>query len=696
MDISIAHVSGGRVRVRVRKEQRAAHVFEAARCMLAALPGLGGVRVSPRTGSIVLFSLERLALETALRALVAFEAAAVPLPPAPKDREDNPARRLLPMLATRYLAPPLIRPFITLWRALPYFARGLAELSKTKLNVEVLDAAAIGVSLLRRDFLSASTIIFLLAVGDVLAEWTRRKSRQKLAEELALRVDTVWVRDNGEERAIPFSELQRGQSVVVRSGTAIPVDGPVLGGEALVNESAMTGEPLGVLRKAGHSVYAGTVVEEGEILVQVREKGDGTRIQSILQFIDTSEELKAGIQSQAERMADAIVPFSFGLSLGTFALTGNLMKASSALMVDYSCAIKLATPLAILAAMREGAGRGVLFKGGRFLELMAKADTIVFDKTGTLTESRPAITGISPFGGHSETEVLRLAACLEEHFPHPVAKAVVRCAEERDVKHREMHATVTYIAAHGIVSTVGGERVVIGSRHFLAEDEHVDVAEAGPVERAAARKGHSLLYLAMGGKLIGVLQVSDPVRPEAAGVLRRLREAGFTRQVMLTGDGALTAATVARQLGITEYVAQVLPHQKAEYVKKLRDEGRIVVMVGDGINDSPAMSLADVGVAVRDGTDLAREVADVMLQGHGIGGLLLARELAARGLGRIRANFGAIVGGNTLLLGLGLFGALMPASSALLHNLLTVAVSGNSLRRLLPPGDRAQVPLLKK
>lgn len=674
-----------RVRLRVAQRGYDSHVFVAIQKTLGAVPGIEGAKASARTGSITLRSNDRTALENALRALVNFDETAVPRSIGCEREEEHPPR-LLPMLLTRYLAPPVIRPLLTLWRALPYIGRGLAQLGKTRLNVEVLDAAAIGVSLLRRDFLSASTIIFLLAVGDVLADWTRRKSRQKLAEELAMRVDTVWIREEGKEKAIPFSELQKDQVVVVRSGTAIPVDGPVLEGEALVNESAMTGESLGVLRKAGSFVYAGTVVEEGELLVQVRDKGDATRIQSILQFIDSSEELKAGIQSRAEHMADAIVPYSFGLSLATFLLTGNLIKASSALMVDYSCAIKLATPLAILAAMREGASRGVLFKGGRFLETMGSADTIVFDKTGTLTEARPSITAVIPFEGRTERDVLRLAACLEEHFPHPVAKAVVHCAEERDVKHHEMHAKVSYIAAHGIVSTVGEDRVVIGSRHFLAEDERVDLSPAEAVEADAARKGHSLLYLGVGGRLAGVLCVSDPIRPEAADVLRRLRAAGFTRQVMLTGDGRHTAATVAAQLGITEFAAQILPHQKAEYIKKLQAEGRTVVMVGDGINDSPAMALADVGVAVQDGTDLAREVSDVMLQGHGIGGLLLARELAVRSMGRIRVNFAAIIAGNSLLLGLGLFGVLMPASSALFHNLLTVLVSGNSLRRMLPPG----------
>lgn len=685
MNFTIAHASMTRLRLRVAQRGYGNHVFVAIQKTLGAVPGIEEAKASARTGSITLRSNDRTALETALRALVNFDETTAPRSIDCERQEASPPR-LLPMLMTRYLVPPVIRPLLTLWRALPYIGRGLVQLGKTRLNVEVLDAAAIGVSLLRRDFLSASTIIFLLAVGDVLADWTRRKSRQKLAEELAMRVDTVWIREEGKEKAIPFSELQKDQVVVVRSGTAIPVDGPVLEGEALVNESAMTGESLGVLRKAGSFVYAGTVVEEGELLVRVRDKGDATRIQSILQFIDSSEELKAGIQSHAEHMADAIVPYSFGLSLATFLLTGNLMKASSALMVDYSCAIKLATPLAILAAMREGASRGVLFKGGRFLETMGKADTIVFDKTGTLTEARPDITAVIPFEGRTERDVLRLAACLEEHFPHPVARAVVHCAEKRDVKHHEMHAKVSYIAAHGIVSTVGEDRVVIGSRHFLAEDEQVDLSSAEAVEMDAAQKGHSLLYLGVGGRLAGVLCVSDPIRPEAAGVLRRLRAAGFTRQVMLTGDGKHTAATVAAQLGITEFAAQILPHQKAEYIKKLQAEGCTVVMVGDGINDSPAMALADVGVAVQDGTDLAREVSDVMLQGHGIGGLLLARELSVRSMGRIRANFAAIVAGNSLLLGLGLFGTLMPASSALFHNLLTVLVSGNSLRRMLPPG----------
>ncbi|MDR2826338.1 MAG: heavy metal translocating P-type ATPase [Deltaproteobacteria bacterium] len=653
---------------------------------LAGISGLDSFRVSTRTGSIILRSSDGQALEAALRMLVFFDESTVDRSMENEKGQggEPPPPGALTLLISRFLMPPILRPILTLWKALPFFSLGLSKLFKGRLSVEVLDAAAIGTSLLRRDFASASTIILLLGIGESLAYWTRKKSRQTLTEQLALTVDSVWIEEDGKEKLIPYAELCTGQLVVVRAGGAIPVDGYVRGGEALVNESSMSGEPLAVRRAAGSYVYAGTVIEEGQILVAVDAKGDATRIQSIVRFIDSSELLKAGIQSKAEHLADAIVPFSFGISLLAFLLTGSLLKASSALMVDYSCAIKLATPLTILAAIREGAGRGVLFKGGRFIEGMAEADTIVFDKTGTLTEARPSVTRVIPFAGRTENEVLCLAACLEEHFPHPVAHAVVFCAKERKLSHSEMHSQVNYISAHGISSTVEGEKVIIGSRHFVADDEQVDVSLALKAEEEAARNGASLLYLAVGGILSAVLCVSDPVRPEAANSLRALRSAGFSRLIMLTGDNRQSAAFAAERLGINDFEAQLLPHGKADYISGLKDGGHVVVMVGDGINDSPAMSLADVGVSMLDGADLARETADITLQNQGLQGLLLARELSVRVMRRIRTNFAVIVTGNSILLTLGLFGIFTPALSALAHNLLTVLVSANSVRSLLP------------
>ena len=488
------------------------------------------------------------------------------------------------------------------------------------------------------------------------------------------------VRRGGQELQIPLEHLADGDLVVVRAGSAIPVDGRVMEGEASVNQASMTGEALGVLRAPGSFVFAGTVVEEGWIAVEPTGVGRQTRFHQIVRFIDESEARKAGIQGKMERLADAVVPFSFLLAGLVLLVTRNPMRAAGVLMVDYSCALKLATPLAILAAIREGAGRGVLVKGGRFLEVLAQADAVVFDKTGTLTESRPHVREVVPAPGRTREEVLRLAACLEEHFPHPVARAVVRRAEEENLHHQEEHADVKYVVAHGIASELRGQRVFIGSRHYIEQDEGISVESMLPEVARLAEAGQSVLYLAINNDIAGLIGVEDPLRRESPEIIRSLREHGARRIVMLTGDDERSAAAVARRLGIDEYRAQVLPTDKAEIVKSLKDEGFRVLMIGDGINDSPALSAADAGVTLRDGADLAREVADVVLTRGGLGEIITAMELGRRTMDRVRFNFGAAVGLNTLYLAGSLFGLLPPGGSAVLHNLTTLGVCVNAMR----------------
>ena len=580
------------------------------------------------------------------------------------------------------LLPPPIRVALTVKNALGFWQRGLAALGRGKLNVDVLDAAAITTSLAKGDFSTAASIMALLRVTDLLEEYTRKKANAALSQSLALNIEQVWVlRDTGEVR-LPLAQVAVGDCIRVRTGGVIPLDGEVAGGEALVNEASMTGEPLPALRKMGHSVYAGTVVEEGTLTLRVRTLADNTRIQHIVAMIDRSEALKAGIQSKAEKLADTIVPFSFIVSALTLLVTRDIAKASSVLMVDYSCAIKLTTPISIITAMREAANEKILVKGGKHLEAFALADTMVFDKTGTLTVASPQVAKVIAFDGYTTDEVLRLAACLEEHFPHSVAKAIVRHAEENDLHHEEEHADVEYIVAHGIASMLNHERVLIGSEHFIFDDEHIPRPLAHEADIARESEGYSVVYLAVGGRAAGMICVDDPVRTEAKAVLTALKAQGINRILMLTGDGEAAARKACEALGITEYQAQVLPEAKADILRALRAEGRTVIMVGDGINDSPALSAADVSVAMKDGADIAKEVADITLLTENLDGLLTLRQLATRTMARIQNNYRIILGFNTLLLAAGITGAITPAASAVLHNASTLAVSGASLRRV--------------
>lgn len=565
--------------------------------------------------------------------------------------------------------------------AVPIIREGVSELFRGRLNVAVLDAAALVVSLLRRDFKTAGLLVLLLGMGEMLENYARKKSMASLAEQLSVKCDVVWIREGDALRQKPLAEATPDDVIVVRSGSVIPVDGVVLDGEAAVNQTAMTGEPLAVHRTSGGAVFAGTVVESGEIAIRPTGIGDGTRLSQIISFVEESEKAKAGIESKALKFADAIVPFNFALAALVWIFTRDLTRTASVLLVDYSCALRLATPLAILSSMKEGTARGVVVKGGRYLEALAEVDTVVFDKTGTLTNATPRLSDVVSLREDlSEDELLRLSACLEEHFPHPVSRAIVHAAEEKGLAHHdERHdAEVKYVVAHGICSKVDGETVLLGSRHFIEDDEGVSCAPAlAHVERLAAQ-GKTILYVALSGRLIGVLGIEDPIREEAAGVIEALHARG-KKVVMLTGDDERTAAAVAKRLGIDAWRAQVLPSDKADEVLRLKDAGAKVLMIGDGINDSPALSAADVGVTMRDGTDIAQEVADVIMA-PSLEYLLVALDLGEATMRRIRQNVALSVGLNSAFLAGGLTGLLMPDVSALLHNATTIGVCLNAMR----------------
>lgn len=567
--------------------------------------------------------------------------------------------------------------------SVPFVLSGVKSLLRGRFDVAVLDGAALLVSLLRRDFRTAGLLIVLLGLGEMLESYTRKKSMASLADELALRVDSVWVRRGDGNVKIALRDVTKEDVVVVHAGNAIPVDGIVVDGDGSVNQASMTGEPLPVHRMKGGTVFAGTVLEDGELMIRPTGVGDGTRLQQIVRFIENSEAAKAGIEGKALKWADRIVPYHFLLAGLVWLVTRDFARMASVLMVDFSCALRLATPLAILTAMRTGTQRGVVVKGGKYLEALAEVDTVVFDKTGTLTASAPKLSDVVSLDERYDADdLLRLAACLEEHFPHPVGRAVVHAAEAKGLAHAvEAHdAKIDYVVAHGIASSVEGARVLLGSRHFVEEDEGVSVAVGHEAAERLAREGKSILYLAVGGKLAGLLGIEDPVRAEAKAVIAALHERGVKEVWMLTGDDERTARVVAETLGIDHYRAGILPADKAAVVMALKEKGAKVLMVGDGVNDSPALSASDVGVTLRDGADIAQEVADVVLSENTLAGLPVAMDLGKAAMARIRQNFVASVGLNGLFLAGGLTGTLMPAAGALLHNGTTIGVCLNAMR----------------
>ncbi|MDR3153326.1 MAG: heavy metal translocating P-type ATPase [Deltaproteobacteria bacterium] len=591
----------------------------------------------------------------------------------------------------RLVLPFPVRVALSVFSAVPYVLKGLKELLwRNRLTVEVLDAVALGVCFGRADFKSAGTLLFFFSLSNYLEAWTRRKSLSVLFHSLKGPDENVWVKGkDGKPVLVPESRLQIGSEVIVQSGGLIPVDGVVESGDAMVNQATMTGEPLPVHKAPGGAVFAGTTVEEGEIVVKASRVGGSTRIRSIIEYIKESEASKSGLQGRAERMADAIVPFNFLLAFATFLVTRNVAKAGNALLVDYSCAIRLSTPIAVLSAMREGNESGILVKGGRYLEELASADTCVFDKTGTLTEARPQVSELVTFPPFDRPEALRLAACLEEHFPHPVGRAVVNQAKREGLSHAEEHTRVDYVVAHGISSAWRGKKVLLGSRHFVFEDEKVPLppeAEA-EAERIAA-KGESMIYLAVEGRLAAIISISDRVRYRAKETIAELKSRGVDRTVMLTGDVRATARNMSERIGFHEFQAELLPDDKAAYLSRLKDEGRRVMMVGDGLNDSAALSLARVGVALSDGSELAKDVANVQLLNGRIDALPVARLLAERTTRRIHENYWIIVILNTVFLGLGLLGVAGAGLVSFLHNGATVLVAARASRPFLRPEER--------
>lgn len=686
MNYTIAHELPGRIRFRCGRGAFSKEEARVVEYLLESQSGVLEVVASHITGSVLVrFSEDARAV--VLSALTHIDRSYLDGESAPeRHREPSIAYSTLSLFSRMFLnrfLPVVVRAASCIVRYVPYFLNGIRSLILKKLDVSVLDASAIGVSILFGDFGTAAAIMSLLAFGEILENWTRTRSKMDLAKGLALNESSFWVERDGTEVRIAASELVIGDDVIVRAGSIIPVDGTVVRGEAAVNQSVMTGEALPVHRYPGTTVYAGTVLEEGELLVRTTAFDNGTAISRIVRMIDESERMKAEVQSRAEKLADGIVPYSFLLAAAVFLVTGNFRKATSVLLVDYSCAIKLSTPLAILSAMKEGAKHGIVIKGGRILEKIAEADTVVFDKTGTLSVASPKVARVVPFGEAVRDEVLRTAACLEEHFPHSIARAVVRKAEEEDLSHREEHAEVEYAVAHGIASKLHGKRVIIGSDHFVLEDERIPISrEESDLIDDLSRK-YSLLYLAIGGKLAGVICIEDPLREEAHRVIEELREAGIGNIVMLTGDSQNTASHVASALGLEQFRARMLPEEKTEYIRKLHDRNAKVIMIGDGINDSPALSAADVGMAMKESADIAREISDVVLTRNNLDAIVTARHLATGTMRRIYNNYAFIIAINSLLLALGLGGVIMPSVSAMLHNASTIGASVKSLAPLL-------------
>lgn len=579
--------------------------------------------------------------------------------------------------------PAPIRYIFTLKRAFGYINKGLSSLENGKIDVAVLDAVSITSSIFSGSPSTANSIMVFLEISSLLEDYTHKKAKDSLAQGLFVNIDRVWLVKGNEEISIPLSQVKKGDKLRIRAGSMIPVDGEIYEGVVLVNESSMTGEPLPVKKETGHSVYAGTVVEDGNTIIEVRELPNNSRIQKIVSIIDESENLKAGIQSKAEKLADSIVPFSLLTALCTLIFSKNVNKALSVLMVDYSCAIKLSSPICVISAMREATNYRLVVKGGKYLENYAQADTIVFDKTGTLTNACPKVAKIIPFNGYNRNDVLTIAACIEEHFPHSIARAVVNQAEIEGLNHEEEHADVEYIVAHGIATQLNGERTLIGSAHFLFEDEKIEIDNDIKSIIKEEEKGCSSLYLSIGKKLVGMICINDPVREDAYGVIKELKKNGFKRIIMLTGDSEAAAKNTCDLLGISEYKSQVLPEDKANIIAELKKSGHKVLMVGDGINDSPALSIADVSVAMKSASDIAREVADIYLLSEDLTSLITLRRLSNKLFSRINNNHIFIVSFNSMLIIGGILGFFTPQSSALLHNISTTAISALSMRHCL-------------
>ena len=687
MKCKILHESKGRIRVHFCQKYMTLHQADVAEYALSAVSGITKVQVFDRTCDVILYyRCNRNAVLSAL-AHFCYDDAAEALVPAQTGRvlnreyEEKLESAIMRRVLHKFILPLPFRRLVSFLKALKYLRRGLQCLLHGRLEVEVLDAAAITVSMLRGDFSTAGSVMFLLKIGDILDEWTHKKSVDDLARTMSLGVEQVWMQTaDGQELLVPVSQMQKGDRVIVRTGSMIPLDGKVIAGDAMVNQASMTGESVPVHKSEGAYVYAGTVVEDGECTVQVENTAGSGRYDRIVKMIEESEQMKSSAESKAAHLADKLVPWCLGGTLLTWLLTRNATKAVSILMVDFSCALKLAMPISVLSAMRQCAEAGITVKGGKFMEAVAEADTIVFDKTGTLTHSQPRVAQIIPFGGRDEAEMLRLAACLEEHYPHSIANAVVAEAARRGLLHEERHSRVEYVVAHGISSMIGGERVVIGSHHFVVEDEACRI----PDERIFRHlpKEYSHLYLAIGGEIAAVICIEDPLRDEAKTVIDTLHGLGLSNIVMMTGDNERTARSVAEKVGVDVYYSEVLPEDKAAFIRAEHEAGRRVIMIGDGVNDSPALSESDAGIAISTGAAIAREIADITISANDLYALISLKQLSDALMQRIHRNYRTIIGFNLGLILLGAAGILPPAASALLHNASTLAIGLKSMTDL--------------
>ena len=686
MKATIVHESRGRLRLRLHHRTLTLRQADLLETWLKGQSWVREAAVHERTGCVILtYQGERAQVLSAIGGFTWAEAERVVTLPEHSTRalnrsfQEKLVGKVLGKAACTLFLPAPLRAAQVIRHMIPFLRKGLHCLRQRRIKVELLDALSIGISACRRDFGTAGAVMFLLELGELLEDWTRKKSVADLAESLSLHVDRVWLQTPAGEVLTPIAQVRPGDRLVIRAGGVIPVDGVLAEGEATVNQASLTGEPVPVPKRPGGAVYAGTVVEEGECVIEVRQASGQSRYDQIVTMIERSEQMKSAAEAKASGLADKLVPYTFAGSLLGFVLTRSMTRALSVLMVDFSCALKLAMPLAVLSAMREAGREHITVKGGKFLEAVAGADTIVFDKTGTLTHACPRVVQVVPFGGRDEAEMLRLAACLEEHFPHSMANAVVAEAKRRGLTHEEYHSKVEYLVAHGIASAVDGEQVRIGSAHFIFEDEGVQIPTEEQARFDALPPEYSQLYLAIDGELAAVLCISDPLREEAHSVLEALRGLGLHHTVMLTGDSPRTAAAIASQAGVDEFRAGVLPADKADYVAALRRQGHTVLMVGDGINDSPALSEADAGIAISDGAAIAREIADITIAADSLWELVRLRQLAMALMTRIHANYRFVIGFNGVLIALGMAGVLPPAASAMLHNLSTLGVSLHSM-----------------
>ena len=691
MKCKIIHESRGRLRVHLECARMSLDEADVLEYYMRSVDGVDEVKVYDRTrDAVICYCAERAAVINALAAFSFPAAESMQLVPEHTTRElnrefeDKLAMAVLRRTASKLFLPVPVTTAIAIVRSLKYIHEGLKALLHGRLSVAVLDATAVSVSMLRGDFSTASSVMFMLSIGEILEEWTHKKSVADLAGAMSINIDKAWLRTGETETLVPVGDIRPGDEIVIRTGCMIPLDGKVIEGEAMVNQASMTGESMPVAKRPGSYVYAGTVAEEGECVVCVEKASGGGRYDRIVKMIEESEKLKSTAEDKASRLADRLVPYTLGGTVLTYLVTRNVTKTLAVLMVDFSCALKLSMPIAVLSAMRESSGHNISVKGGRFLEAVAAANTIVFDKTGTLTYATPTVAQVVPFGGREESEMLRLAACLEEHYPHSIANAVMEEAKRRGLSHEEYHSQVQYVVAHGISSMVEGKKAIIGSAHFVFEDEGCRIPEGEEEKFSTLPAEYSHLYLCIAGELAAVICIHDPLRREAKAAVRALHDCGIDKVVMMTGDSRRTAEAVAAEVGVDEVFAEVLPEDKAAYIRSEKAAGRKVIMIGDGVNDSPALSEADAGIAIATGAAIAREIADITISSENLFELVTLRRLSEALMDRIHRNYRFIVSFNCSLIALGVAGILPPATSALLHNLSTLAVSMKSMTNLLP------------